>query len=1007
MAKDEIVDQVVAKLLPRLDAKFIVDQLKDAPAELKEQLANDIAMVMWSAQRSYALDDSKKFVNTRFLSNGAEVTANGAGMTVGLTGGKGQFDIVNLRGGHAYIDSATNARQINFNVGGGASDCMYNAVVSKCWATEVAAGRGIEGQSLTGSSGCTLQMYSTVQGAFDGIPADSTTRWGILVCAGDYAEDVVLNDLDKVIPDLHGASQHTTLIQSIDLQNFEQAGVKDRSCWSDFTIYGNGTLMFSNSTAQWERLLWERIILGTVGSSAGASGTVTFSNLDNATLRDIRWTGAITSVTISNPEEVRLLDCFVEKSMSWSGVVTRRCLLSGNVFLAASLDFGDFKSCRITNNFWEMSTAHAYMITISGVSADPHGSISGNRFHANSAPTSAFIYLDEWSLTDTNGLGINDNQFGATTYAAGTRVVLSSDTAVRGVNFSNNVIEPDDSGDFIEDLGGFTVSGNFKESTFGPNTSAHKVRYSITGTDNLFIPASSMSGSGSTTVPVITPRYNLYETAGQYDSWLEGAALTPAVGALTLGTDGDMFHVAAGNFASIGTPTRQTLALLIFDGVSVLTHGANLILQGAANFTSAAGDTMLLAWEGGTVWREINRSLTAGAGILGPVQAPVTKTISAGAITLDAGQYVYKIATEGSASSDDLDTINGLEDDRLYIFQNDGTGDTVRLRIAVDNIKAVQQVSYLYLNSQTVWCLGYVEDNSIGVYVTMPTAGLFPGEAGGLEVSGGVLTVPATDRSMLTVDTELSAATDDIDTISGLENGKLYIIRPVDDTHSLVFKHGTGNLKCVGNADITTDDIQDFVFALIDSDDTNVSIFGGDLLTAHVAAADPHPGYLLESLIDAAGDLLYGSADNTPARLAVGTAAYKLHVASGLPAWTKDYVPLVVVFDGGGSVLSTGVQKPNPYLLENLTIEGWTLLADQSGSVVIDIWQQTYASYPPTVANTITASDKPTISTATKGQDLAPTGWDTTLDAGSSLRFNIDSVTSITAVTLTLHCIRR
>ena len=83
------------------------------------------------------------------------------------------------------------------------------------------------------------------------------------------------------------------------------------------------------------------------------------------------------------------------------------------------------------------------------------------------------------------------------------------------------------------------------------------------------------------------------------------------------------------------------------------------------------------------------------------------------------------------------------------------------------------------------------------------------------------------------------------------------------------------------------------------------------------------------------------------------------------------------------------------------------MLADQSGSVVIDIWQQTYASYPPTVANTITASDKPTISTATKGQDLAPTGWDTTLDAGSSLRFNIDSVTSITAVTLTLHCIRR
>jgi hypothetical protein len=42
-------------------------------------------------------------------------------------------------------------------------------------------------------------------------------------------------------------------------------------------------------------------------------------------------------------------------------------------------------------------------------------------------------------------------------------------------------------------------------------------------------------------------------------------------------------------------------------------------------------------------------------------------------------------------------------------------------------------------------------------------------------------------------------------------------------------------------------------------------------LTNHAAAADPHTGYVLESLIDAKGDLFAGSADNTVARLAVGT----------------------------------------------------------------------------------------------------------------------------------------
>jgi len=43
-----------------------------------------------------------------------------------------------------------------------------------------------------------------------------------------------------------------------------------------------------------------------------------------------------------------------------------------------------------------------------------------------------------------------------------------------------------------------------------------------------------------------------------------------------------------------------------------------------------------------------------------------------------------------------------------------------------------------------------------------------------------------------------------------------------------------------------------------------------DPVTAHVAAADPHTGYLLESLYDAKGDLITASADNTPSKLTVG-----------------------------------------------------------------------------------------------------------------------------------------
>lgn len=107
------------------------------------------------------------------------------------------------------------------------------------------------------------------------------------------------------------------------------------------------------------------------------------------------------------------------------------------------------------------------------------------------------------------------------------------------------------------------------------------------------------------------------------------------------------------------------------------------------------------------------------------------------------------------------------------------------------------------------------------------------------------------------------------------------------------------------------------------------------------------------------------------------------------------------LIDGGGSAITTGV-KGDLEIPFNCTINSLTMLADQSGSIVVDIWKDTYANYPPTVADTITASAKPTISTAIKSQDTTLTGWTTTITAGDSLRFNVDSATSITRVLLSL-----
>lgn len=112
-----------------------------------------------------------------------------------------------------------------------------------------------------------------------------------------------------------------------------------------------------------------------------------------------------------------------------------------------------------------------------------------------------------------------------------------------------------------------------------------------------------------------------------------------------------------------------------------------------------------------------------------------------------------------------------------------------------------------------------------------------------------------------------------------------------------------------------------------------------------------------------------------------------------------------IIIDGGGAALTTGV-KLDVVVPFNCTITQSTLLADQSGSIVLDIWKDSYANYPPTVDDTITASAKPTLSSAIKAQDSTLTGWTTSITAGDTLRINIDSITTVTRVCLSLKVTR-
>ena len=133
--------------------------------------------------------------------------------------------------------------------------------------------------------------------------------------------------------------------------------------------------------------------------------------------------------------------------------------------------------------------------------------------------------------------------------------------------------------------------------------------------------------------------------------------------------------------------------------------------------------------------------------------------------------------------------------------------------------------------------------------------------------------------------------------------------------------------------------------------------------------------------------------------LSYGTGAAE--VASGNHTHTTSG-SLGIVIDGAGSVISAGVKGylKVPY---NCTITSSEIVAKQTGSIIIDIWRDTYANFPPTDADSITASATPTLFSGQKSQDLTLTNWAASLTGGHYLAFNVDSVTGVTQATLTLN----
>jgi hypothetical protein len=156
-------------------------------------------------------------------------------------------------------------------------------------------------------------------------------------------------------------------------------------------------------------------------------------------------------------------------------------------------------------------------------------------------------------------------------------------------------------------------------------------------------------------------------------------------------------------------------------------------------------------------------------------------------------------------------------------------------------------------------------------------------------------------------------------------------------------------------------------------------------------------------------DIIKGGTGGVPVGLAKGTDGQVLTVVAGALAWATpgagaaQYAALAFTF-GDGATAIVAATEPDQWLEVPFacTIVSARLLADAAGSIVVDVWKDSYAGAPPTVADAITASAKPTLSSAVKAEDVALTGWTTTLARGDWLRVHVDSAAVVRRAVLSL-----
>ncbi len=170
-------------------------------------------------------------------------------------------------------------------------------------------------------------------------------------------------------------------------------------------------------------------------------------------------------------------------------------------------------------------------------------------------------------------------------------------------------------------------------------------------------------------------------------------------------------------FDTVTTGTERTLK---FDGILTLTHNAtSLVLPGAANITTAAGDTAIFRSEGSGNWRCISYMKATGGPVVNVARAPsiqsvassatVTPTFADDQVNITAQAAALNLANPTGTAVDGWGIAIRIKDNGTAraIAYNGGSGSQYRaIGVTLPTTTVISKTLYLgmvFNNADTKW----------------------------------------------------------------------------------------------------------------------------------------------------------------------------------------------------------------------------------------------------------------------------------------------------------------